>query len=137
MKTIRVKIDDFIQEHINESVIPEDIMVYFNQCFFEGKDYANIRESVYEEMKINKFYNEHPDLRPETDWETIILSRKVINLMKQYIKNGFVDKLELDDIQVSLAIFINNRKAKNNPNKPLDNIESLYEDIMWIKSLQP
>lgn len=135
MATIRVNIKEFEEKYAKGVLIPTDIMAYFTQCFLKGEEYADIRATVYDEMKIKDFYNHHPELRPETDWETIGLSHNVIDLMKRYISGDNIEEWELNDMQLKLTILINGRKKKNEPNKPIDNLESLYEDISWLKSI--
>lgn len=130
MKLIKVNIDDFMKEHIEGAVIPEDIMQKFNESFLKGEDFAWIRSTVFDEMKINAFYNEHPNLRPETDWETIVFSRKVIDLLKRYIKGESIESSELNDLQQSCLIIIDSKKVRE---KPTEELEALYEDIIWLK----
>lgn len=127
---MRVDIDDFQKKYIKGALIPEDIMKQFTDCFLQGEKYANVRDTVFEEMKIRQFYNEHPELEPKTDWRLPILSRKVLDFMKQIIKGESIEVLELSDIQKTLAIELDRRKVDN---EPCDEINSLYEDVMWLK----
>lgn len=135
MTMIKVNIKEFEEKYAKGALIPTDILAYFTQCFLKGEEYADIRATVYDEMKIKDFYNHHPELRPQTDWEAIELSRNVIDLMKRHIKGDAIEEWELDDMQLKLTILLNGRKKKKEPNKPIDNLETLYDDIAWLKGL--
>lgn len=57
------------------------------------------------------------------------LNRMVINLLKSYILgDNIVEKL--NEVQKKLAIELDRRKVNN---VPCDEINSLYEDVMWLK----
>ena len=110
MKLIKVNIDDFMKEHIEGAVIPEDIMQKFNESFLKGEDFAWIRSTVFD--------------------ETIVFSRKVIDLLKRYIKGESIESSELNDLQQSCSIIIDSKKVRE---KPTEELEALYEDIIWLK----
>lgn len=130
MKTIRVNIKEFMEQHLSGAVIPADIMEKFNECFLRGEEWAYIRSTIYDEIKINAFYNEHPELRPQTDWEIIAISRKVIDLMKQYIKGVEIEDIEINEALKQTALIMDSRKVKG---CDIDDIEDLYNDILWLK----
>lgn len=127
---MKVNIAEFQKKYIKGALIPVDIMQQFTECFLRGEEYADVRDTVFEEMKIRQFYNEHPELEPKTDWQMLILCRKVIDLLKRYINKESIEDWELADLQKTLAIEIDRRKVKN---EPCEEISSLYEDIMWLK----
>lgn len=127
---MKVNIAEFQKKYIKGALIPVDIMQQFTECFLRGEEYADVRDTVFEEMKIRQFYNEHPELEPKTDWKLPILSRKVIDLMKQKIKGDNIEDWELSDMQKTLAIELDSRKVNN---EPCEEINSLYEDVMWLK----
>lgn len=127
---MKVNIKEFQNKYIKGALIPEDIMSQFTDCALQGEEYAEVRNTIFDEMKIRQFYNEHPELEPKTDWRLPILCRKVIDLFKREIKGEDITDLELADLQKTLAIEIDLRKVNN---EPYEEISALYEDIMWLK----
>jgi len=130
---MRVNIKEFQEKYIKGALIPEDIMEQFADCFLQGDEYADIRDTVYDEIKIRQFYNEHPALRPKTDWVTPLLCRKFIDILKSHIKGENIDDAEVADLQKQVAIFIDKRKVNAAPNEPYDDLQDLYEDIVWFR----
>ena len=55
--------------------------------------------------------------------------RFVINLLKSYISGNNIDA-ELDRIQKKLVIELDRCKVNN---EPCEEINALYEDVMWLK----
>lgn len=127
---MKVNIKEFQEKYIKGALLPEDIMSQLADCALRGEEFAEVRDTVMEEMKIRQFYNEHPQLEPKTDWQLPILCRKVIDLLKRYINKDSLEDWELADLQKMLAIEIDRRKVKN---EPCEEISALYEDILWLK----
>lgn len=130
---MRVDIDDFQKKYIKGALIPEDIMKQFTDCFLQGEKYANVRDTVFEEMKIRQFYNEHPELEPKTDWVSIILYRKFVDIIKKHISGKAVSDTEIAELQLEVAICNDKRKVKNAPNEPYRDLQDLYDDIIWFR----
>lgn len=61
-------------------------------------------------------------------------NRYIINLFKQsfsdFVSTGEVDAEMLTDAQNKLSIELDRRKVGN---LPFNELEALYEDIMWLK----
>lgn len=131
MEKIRVNIREFQEKYINGALIPEDIMVYFTECFLKGQDYADIRATVYEEMKIKEFYNEHPELRPQTDWEVMALYSFLTDLMASVIKNEPQTSEKAQELIRKTGLIIDAYKVKG---RDASNLEYIYETALWLKS---
>lgn len=131
MEKIRVNIREFQEKYINGALIPEDIMAYFTECFLKGQDYADIRATVYEEMKIKEFYNEHPELRPQTDWEVIALYSFLTDLMASVIKNEPQTSEKAQELIRKTGLVIDAYKVKG---RDASNLEYIYETALWLKS---
>lgn len=131
METIRVNIREFQEKYIKGALIPEDIMAYFTECFLKGQDYADIRATVYEEMKIKEFYNEHPELRPQTDWEVITLFSFLTDLMASVIKNEPQTEEKAQELIRKTGLIIDAYKVKERNTAEL---EYIYETTLWLKS---
>jgi len=56
-------------------------------------------------------------------------NRMIIDLLKDYISGSEI-KERLDKAQKTLAVEIDRRKVNN---EPCEEINALYEDIMWLK----
>lgn len=56
--------------------------------------------------------------------------RMIINLLKSYILRDDNIGNKLDEAQKKLAIELDSRKVNN---EPCEEINSLYEDVMWLK----
>ena len=131
METIRVNIREFQEKYIKGALIPEDIMAYFTECFLKGQDYADIRATVYEEMRIKEFYNEHPELRPQTDWEVITLFSFLTDLMASVIKNEPQTEEKAQELIRKTGLIIDAYKVKERNTAEL---EYIYETTLWLKS---
>lgn len=131
MEKIRVNIREFQEKYIKGALIPEDIMAYFTECFLKGQDYADIRATVYEEMKIKEFYNEHPELRPQPDWEVIALYSFLTDLMASVIKNEPQTAEKAQELIRKTGIIIDGYKVKERNTAEL---EYIYETALWLKS---
>lgn len=125
--SMKVNINEFQTKY--GALIPQDIAAHFNDCFLSGVEETDVRDTVFDEMKIEQFYNEHQQLRPQTDWQTVALSRKVIDLLRSYIINK-VQKSDVDALIKQIAIIIDARKVKN---EDAHELEALYDDVMWLK----
>lgn len=131
MEKVKVNIKEFEAEY--GILIPADVSSELDKCFLKGESTAEIRESVFQEMSIKKFYREHPELCPKTDWEAILLSRHVIDLLKRYINGDEILPSELKNELTGLAITIDSRKVKNEPNLPTTDLQALYDDLLWLR----
>lgn len=131
MEKIRVNIREFQDKYIKGALIPEDIMAYFNECFLKGQVYADIRATVYEEMKIKEFYNEHPELRPQTDWEVIALYSFLTDLMASIIKKEPQIAEKAQELIRRTGLIIDAYKVKERNTAEL---EYIYETALWLKS---
>ena len=131
MEKIRVNIKDFQEKYIKGALIPEDIMAYFTDCFLKGQEYADIRATVYEEMKIKEFYNEHPELRPQTDWEVIALYSFLTDLMASVIKKEPQIAEKAQELIRRTGLIIDAYKVKERSTAEL---EYIYETALWLKS---
>lgn len=131
MEKIRVNIREFQDKYIKGALIPEDIMAYFTECFLKGQEYADIRATVYEEMKIKEFYNEHPELRPQTDWEVIALYSFLTDLMASVIKNEPQTAEKAQELIRKTGLIIDAYKVKG---RDASNLEYIYETALWLKS---
>lgn len=131
MEKIRVNIREFQEKYINGALIPEDITAYFTECFLKGQDYADIRATVYEEMKIKEFYNEHPELRPQTDWEVMALYSFLTDLMASVIKNEPQTSEKAQELIRKTGLIIDAYKVKG---RDASNLEYIYETALWLKS---
>lgn len=131
MEKIRVNIREFQDKYIKGALIPEDIMAYFTECFLKGQDYADIRATVYEEMKIREFYNKYPELRPQTDWEVIALYSFLTDLMASVIKNESQTCEKAQELIRRTGLIIDSYKVKNRNTAEL---EYIYETALWLKS---
>ena len=131
MEKIRVNIREFQDKYIKGALIPEDIMAYFTECFLKGQDYADIRATVYEEMKIREFYNEYPELRPQTDWEVIALYSFLTDLMASVIKNEPQTEEKAQELIRKTGLIIDAYKVKERNTAEL---EYIYETTLWLKS---
>lgn len=127
MEKIRVNIREFQEKYINGELIPEDIMAYFTECFLKGQDYADIRATVYEEMKIKEFYNEHPELRPQTDWEVMALYSFLTDLMASVIKNEPQTSEKAQELIRKTGLIIDAYKVKG---RDASNLEYIYETAL-------
>lgn len=131
MEKIRVNIREFQQKYIKGALIPLDIVEYLTECILKGQDYADIRATVYEEMKIKEFYNEHPELRPQTDWEVIALYSFLTDLMASVIKNEPQTAEKAQEIIRKTGIIIDGYKVKERNTAEL---EYIYDTALWLKS---
>lgn len=131
MEKIRVNIKDFQDKYIKGALIPEDIMAYFTECFLRGQEYADIRATVYEEMKIKEFYNKHPELRPQTDWEVIALYSFLTDLMASVIKKEPQTAEKAQELIRKTGLIIDGYKVKERNTAEL---EYIYETALWLKS---
>ena len=65
--------------------------------------------------------------------ETIQASRNLIDLFKSYINGKEISETELNDLLVTIAIEIDNRKIKGDESELTAELEKLYDDVMWFK----
>lgn len=65
--------------------------------------------------------------------ETIQASRNLIDLFKSYINGKEISETELNDLLVTIAIEIDNRKIKGDESELTAELEQLYSDAMWFK----
>lgn len=65
--------------------------------------------------------------------ETIQASRNLIDLFKSYINGKEISETELNDLLVTIAIEIYNRKIKGDESELTAELEQLYSDAMWFK----
>lgn len=69
----------------------------------------------------------------EITMETIQASRNLIDLFKSYINGNHISETELNDLLVTIAIEIDNRKIKGDESELTAELEKLYDDAMWFK----
>lgn len=111
--------------------VPEDVWRTLRRCRIKGETEAEVRDTIFDEMKIEQFYREHSELRPHTDFRAIELARKVIDLMKDALAHRDVSAQKLADAQKQLAYELDRRKVNN---LSTDEIASLYDDILWLRT---
>ncbi len=126
---MRVNIKEFQDKYIKGALIPADIMAYFTECFLRGETEADIRDTVFDEMKIEQFYQQHPNLRPKTEWKVISLSAFLIDLMKSYIKKEDLLKEKAIELARKINLTIDEYKVNQ---QPTGELEYLYETTMWL-----
>ncbi|MBO4550160.1 MAG: hypothetical protein J5733_05460 [Bacteroidaceae bacterium] len=127
---MKVNISDFQDKYLKGALIPEDIMAQFVDCSLRGETEAEIRDTVFEEMKIEQFYQAHPNLRPKTEWEVITLSAFLIDLMKSFINREDLLTEKADELARKINLTIDKYKVNQ---QPTSEIEYLYETTMWLK----
>nr|DAT89970.1 MAG TPA: hypothetical protein [Caudoviricetes sp.] len=128
MNTIRVNAREFERQY--GLLIPMDILKHFTQCFLKGETYTEIRDTVLDEIKINKFYKEHPEVRPYPNIKLSDLSREVINLMKSHIKGE-----EIEDYKFRHLLVLLGKKDDEGYvyNYPTEELKALYDDVLWLR----
>lgn len=126
---MKVNILEFQGKYMN--LIPEDIMAQFSQCFGNGESEAEVRDTIYEEMKIKAFYNEHPELAPKTDWEITSLFSFLTDLMASVIKNEGQTSEKAQELIRRAGIILDRFKVENRPTAEL---EYIYETALWLKT---
>lgn len=127
---MRINIKEFQQSH-ELSLIPEDIMSHFTQCLINGEDETDIRDSVPDEMRIREIYNRYPELRPQDDWEVRSLFSFLTDLMKSVIRKEDLLSEKTDELLRKTGIILDRFKVEN---RPTDEIEYIYDTILWLKS---
>lgn len=127
---MRINIQEFQQNH-ELSLIPEDIMSHFTQCLINGEDETDIRDSVPDEMRIREIYNRYPELRPQDDWEVRSLFSFLTDLMKSVIRKEDLLSEKTDELLRKTGIILDRFKVEN---RPTDEIEYIYDTILWLKS---
>lgn len=111
--------------------VPLDVWRTLRRCRIKGETEAEVRDTIFDEMKIEQFYREHSELRPQIDFKVIEYSRKVINLMKDALTYRDVSAERLTDAQKQLACELDRRKVNN---LSTDEIASLYDDVLWLRT---
>lgn len=65
--------------------------------------------------------------------ETLQASRNLIDLLKSYINGKEISETKLNDLLVTIAIEIDNRKINGDGSELTAELEQLYSDAMWFK----
>lgn len=127
---MRVNIEEFQRNH-EPSLIPEDIMDQFTRCFIDGEAETDIRDTIEDEMKLREIYARHPELRPQDDWEIRSLFSFLTDLMKSAIRKEDLLSEKTDELLRKTGIILDRFKVEN---RPTDEIEYIYDTILWLKS---
>ena len=127
---MRVNIEEFQRSH-EPSLIPEDIMAQFTRCFIDGETETDIRDTIEDEMKLREIYARHPELRPQDDWEIRSLFSFLTDLMKSIIRKEDLLSEKTDELLRKTGIILDRFKVEN---RPTDEIEYIYDTILWLKS---
>ena len=127
---MRVNIEEFQRSH-EPSLIPEDIMAQFTRCFIDGETDIDIRDTIEDEMKLMEIYARHPELRPQDDWEVRSLFSFLTDLMKSVIRKEDLLSEKTDELLRKTGIILDRFKVEN---RPTDEIEYIYDTILWLKS---
>ena len=127
---MRVNIEEFQRNH-EPSLIPEDIMDHFTRCFIDGETETDIRDTIEDEMKLREIYARHPELRPQDDWEIRSLFSFLTDLMKSAIRKEDLLSEKTDELLRKTGIILDRFKVEN---RPTDEIEYIYDTILWLKS---
>jgi len=130
MKTVKVNIADFMSKYATAGV-PLDVWRTLRRCRIKGETEAEVRDTIFDEMKIEQFYREHSELRPQIDFKVIEYSRKVINLMKDALAHRDVSAEMLADVQKQLGFELDRCKVYN---RSTDEIQRLYDDVLWLRA---
>ena len=128
---MKVNIREFEDKYIKDALIPEDVMRQLTDAALRGDSEAEVRDTILDEIRIRAFYNEHPELRPKSDWEVRELSFFMIDLMKSIIlKEDLLDEKAQELIR-RIGIITDKYKVNN---QPTDRLEYLHETALWLKS---
>lgn len=127
---MRVNIEDFQRSH-ELSLIPEDIMAQFTRCLIDGEIETDIRDTIEDEMKLREIYSRHPELRPQDDWEVRSLFSFLTDLMKSVIRKEDLLSEKTDELLRKTGIILDRFKVEN---RQTDEIEYIYDTILWLKS---
>lgn len=127
---MRVNIEEFQRIH-EPSLIPEDIMGQFTRCFIDGETETDIRDTIEDEMKLREIYARHPELRPQDDWEIRSLFSFLTDLMKSAMRKEDLLSEKTDELLRKTGIILDRFKVEN---RPTDEIEYIYDTILWLKS---
>lgn len=111
--------------------VPLDVWRTLRRCRIKGETEAEVRDTIFDEMKIEQFYREHSELRPQIDFKVIEYSRKVINLMKDALAHRDVSAEMLADVQKQLGFELDRCKVYN---RSTDEIQRLYDDVLWLRA---
>lgn len=128
---MKVNISEFQSKYIKDALIPADIMAYLTECALAGETEVDIRDTVFDEMKIERFYQHNPKLRPKTEWEVISLSAFLIDLMKSYINKEDLLKEKSSELIRKINIIMDKYKVND---QPIANLEYLYETAHWLNN---
>lgn len=134
METTKVNAQEFARKYVGVPM-PQDIARAIEDAIVCGNGFAQIRVSAIGEMDALAFYAAHPELRPNTNWDTLACARKVIDVMKRTIAGETFADWELSELVKDIGITIDGRKVKGQPTADLD---ALYQDALWLRcNVQP
>jgi hypothetical protein len=106
-------------------------MDQFTRCFIDGETETDIRDTIEDEMKLREIYARHPELRLQDDWEIRSLFSFLTDLMKSAIRKEDLLSEKTDELLRKTGIILDRFKVEN---RPTDEIEYIYDTLLWLKS---